>query len=171
MKYNDKQWIHNQYWNERKSIREISDECNVSQSTIFSYMKKFKIPRRTMTEAKKGQIPWIKGKNHSKESKRKMSESHKGKKFSENHRENLSKALSNENNPNWKGDDIKYMGLHRWIALNKSKPDKCEICGESGKLELSNKTGKLIRDIDNFQWVHCSCHRKYDIENNIEHEY
>ncbi|KKL23948.1 hypothetical protein LCGC14_2420250, partial [marine sediment metagenome] len=50
-------------------------------------------------------------------------------------------------------------------------PKLCEICGKQGKLELSNITGKLIRDVNNFQWVHRSCHRKYDFNNKIIHKY
>lgn len=64
----------------------------------------------------------------------------------------------------------KYQAIHNWIKKNKPKPENCEICGKPGKLELSNKTGKLIRDIDNFQWIHCSCHKNYDINNNLFHE-
>lgn len=72
---------------------------------------------------------------------------------------------------------IGYVSLHQWITKNKPKTRICEICGlpenhkKLGLLQLSNKTGKLIKDINNFQWVHPFCHRRYDTENKIKHEY
>ena len=66
-------------------------------------------------------------------------------------------------------EDPSYVAIHTWVRLRKKIPKVCEICKKPGKLELSNKTGKLIRDIDNFQYVHCSCHRHYDMDNNIIH--
>ena len=71
----------------------------------------------------------------------------------------------------WKGDKAGYSAIHYWVQRYKPKPEACEICGKDGRLELSNKTGKLIRDINNFQYVHKSCHIKYDIENEIKHQF
>ena len=105
---------------------------------------------------------WI----QSKESKKKRSEKMKGKNM-------------RDKSPNWKGDNAKYDAIHNNIRKNKPKPKDCEDCGKPenydikngyGKLELSNSTGKLIRDINNFRWVHQSCHIKYDKENKIIHE-
>ena len=74
-----------------------------------------------------------------------------------------------ENHGMWKGDKAGYSAIHYWVQRYKPKSEVCEICGESGKLELSNKTGKIIRDIDNFQYVHHKCHKKYDKEMGIKH--
>ncbi len=78
---------------------------------------------------------------------------------------------------NWNYVENLYGKIHSWVGKRKPKPKNCEICGlpefynnKLGKLELSNKTGKLIKDVDNFQYVHASCHRKYDRENKIIHE-
>lgn len=77
----------------------------------------------------------------------------------------------------WKGGIAIYTTIHVWIRNHKPNPKICDICGlpeyyneKLGKLELSNKTGKLIRDINNFQWAHHSCHFWYDKENKIVHE-
>jgi len=71
----------------------------------------------------------------------------------------------------WKGDKAGYAAIHYWVQRYKPKPEVCEICGKEGRLELSNKTGKLIRDIENFQYIHKSCHQEYDKRNKIKHEY
>jgi len=72
-----------------------------------------------------------------------------------------------DTNPHWKGNEISYSSIHAWIGKNKLRPLVCKICGKEGKLELYNKIGKLIRDIDKYQWVHRSCHNKFDKEKNI----
>jgi len=76
-----------------------------------------------------------------------------------------------ENHGMWKGNEAGYAAIHYWVQRYKPKPEVCGICGKSGVLELSNKTGKLIRDIDNFQYIHKSCHKKYDKENEIKHQF
>ena len=39
----------------------------------------------------------------------------------------------------------------------------CEICGKPGKLELSNiKDHVYTDDPDDYQYIHKSCHSKYD---------
>lgn len=70
-----------------------------------------------------------------------------------------------------------YSAIHYWNNKHFTKPEFCEICGLSeyydkkhGKFEWSNKTGKLIRDRSNWQYVHRSCHKKYDYKNKIIHE-
>jgi len=69
--------------------------------------------------------------------------------------------------------EIGLPALHQWIKKHKPKSETCEICGKPenheklGKLELSNKTGKFIKNINNFQWAHHLCHKRYDINNKI----
>lgn len=70
----------------------------------------------------------------------------------------------------------KYPTIHVWVNENISKTGICNLCGKPefyenlGKLVISNKTGLLIWDLNNFQWAHRSCHIKYDRENKIVHE-
>ena len=58
--YRDKNWLFDQYVNEKKSIREIAKICNVSFMPISDYLKKFDIKTRSQPEAslewKKNQI-------------------------------------------------------------------------------------------------------------------
>jgi len=70
---------------------------------------------------------------------------------------------------NWKGDKVKYFGLHLWIRelLN---TDKCEFCGISGykykngqwSIECANKSGEYKRDINDWYTLCRKCHNKYD---------
>lgn len=54
MSYKDKDWLNNEYWNEELSIRKISKKCNCHHETIRTWLIKFNIPRRTNSEALKG---------------------------------------------------------------------------------------------------------------------
>lgn len=112
------------------------------------------------------------------------------KKFSKEHRANLSKALRGrkitwgdkiakarkgitvtettaEKHWNWKGDKkISERGIHRWIAKRITKPTHCTLCNKEGRVELSNKDHKYSRNPKDYQYLCRSCHRKYDIAHN-----
>lgn len=117
------------------SIYKIAKECRITGVTIQRWLKKFNIKRRTQNEA-------IKGKN----------------------------------NPNWKGDDVKNLSvraIHIRIVKVKPKPTdgKCDICHKvkdkysHTKLQLSNiKNHQYTLKPDDYQWIHISCHRKYDVK-------
>lgn len=98
------------------------------------------------------------GKYHTKKSRKQMSESHK-----------LKKGQG--------GVKYLYHIIHKYVRENLPKTGICNICGKPenyknlGKLEISNKTGKLIWNLDNYQWGHKKCHKKYDKDNNILHDY
>lgn len=73
-------------------------------------------------------------------------------------------------NPNWKGDKVKYHGLHTWINNNFIRPAHCEICKkpDTGKrrFEWASKTHNYTRDIKDWIYLCTSCHIKYDLEHN-----
>jgi len=136
------------YWNQKKSQREIAEEFNCNRSYIRYWMKKFNIPLRTISEARKG-----KGRKQLEGSKRKISETLKGK-------------YINEKSWKWKGDNVKYFGLHMFIRKHKPKPERCEICGEKDDfIELSNISGEYKRDINDFQYICRKCHHIEDVKN------
>ena len=143
-------------WHDLPENKEFQENFRKNQSKALSGRNFSEEHKRKLSEiAKKrsGRNSPMYGKYHSEETKKKMSEAHKG-----------------DKNYGWKGDGAGSSAIHNWIRKNKPKPLNCEICGLSGKLELSNKTGKLIRDVDNFQWVHHKCHFRYDHENkNLPH--
>lgn len=67
-------------------------------------------------------------------------------------------------NPGWKGDDVGYHGLHKWVQRELGKPSVCEHCGDTSarKYEWANLSHEYKRDL--YDWVRlCTpCHRAYD---------
>ena len=67
-----------------------------------------------------------------------------------------------DKNPIWKGNKVKYDGLHTWIRNHKSKPNLCEKCKKAPPYDLANISGEYKRDIDDFEWLCRRCHMKED---------
>ena len=61
-------------------------------------------------------------------------------------------------NINWKGDEVKYVGLHKWIRKYKPKPKFCEICKIKPPKDIANISGEYKRDIEDYQWICRRCH-------------
>ena len=78
MKYKTltKQFLEQKYWIEELSICKISKITGYSGSTIYYYLKKYNIPRRTYSESLKGEKSYWYGRSLSKETKRKMQLNH-----------------------------------------------------------------------------------------------
>lgn len=110
---------------------------------------------------RKGQIPWNKG--LSKELQptygKKMLEATKDKIGSANKGRKINQG---EKNPQWKGDKVKYGALHEWIRNRKSKPEFCEKCKKVTPYDLANKSGKYLRDINDYDWFCRKCHMESD---------
>ena len=68
----------------------------------------------------------------------------------------------NELNPSWKGDNVGYNAIHKWVRKNKPKVTRCEKCNCVRKLEISNISGKNKRDINDYEWLCVPCHRNKD---------
>jgi hypothetical protein len=72
-------------------------------------------------------------------------------------------AKRDEKSWNWKGDKAGYTSIHYWVHRRKPKPLGCEKCKkEKNRLELSNNSGKYLRDIKDYEWLCCSCHKYKD---------
>lgn len=73
-----------------------------------------------------------------------------------------------ENHPGWKGDDVGYPGIHKWIQKNLGKPTECERCGKSGltgkQIHWANKYHTYKRNLADWLRLCADCHTKYDIE-------
>jgi len=67
-------------------------------------------------------------------------------------------------NPEWKGDDVGYDGLHRWVARWKGKPSRCEFCDTTTakRFEWANIDHTYQRELDDFIRLCTSCHRIHD---------
>jgi len=72
-----------------------------------------------------------------------------------------------QNNHSWKGDDVSYKGLHKWISdnLGSAKKHKCSVCnGKSGSetMNWSNLDHKYNRDFSKWLPMCKKCHSEYD---------
>ena len=72
----------------------------------------------------------------------------------------FAKERKGKNNPNWKGDNIAYGGLHYRMKTLKKKPIKCEYCKEKPSYDLANISGEYKNNVDDFVWLCRSCHSK-----------
>ena len=52
-----KEFLIQEYWNNKKSIHQIAKEVRCSESTIWNYLIKFNIQIRTISEAQRGKKP------------------------------------------------------------------------------------------------------------------
>lgn len=58
--YQNKEWLYQKYWGEGLSSVKMAEICGVCAQTIIGWMKKYKIKRRSMSDALIGKIPWNK---------------------------------------------------------------------------------------------------------------
>lgn len=77
--------------------------------------------------------------------------------------------------PNWKGNQVKYRDLHKWVREHKKSNKKCEDCLLVKKLDLANVSGDYKRDLNDWRYLCRKCHmlsdgRHADLMNrNINH--
>ena len=69
-----------------------------------------------------------------------------------------------KDNSSWKGDEVEYRGLHRWIQKWKGEPSKCEKCGtrNAKRFDWANKSGEYKRDLDDWIRLCRGCNLKID---------
>mgnify|MGYP000256379914 CR=1 FL=1 len=59
---------------------------------------------------------------------------------------------------------LEYKSVHNWIKVRMKKNKRCEHCFREGFTHYSNKTGKYLRDVRDWQELCPKCHYKYDVE-------
>lgn len=69
---------------------------------------------------------------------------------------------SGQEAPGWRGDEVSYQHLHRWVRRSKAKPPTCEHCGSDEPLEWANKSREYRRDLEDWLALCRLCHRRYD---------
>lgn len=75
-----------------------------------------------------------------------------------------------EHNSNWKGDDVKYEGIHAWVKTYFPKTKLCMQCGLKPPRDLANKSGNYSRMLSDWEWLCRKCHMVKDgrLENLIQ---
>lgn len=115
--------------------------------------------------AKKGAIPWNKGKKGLQVSWRKGKKSLypawnkgiKGTHFSP--QTEFKKGMIPHN---WKGKSVGYFALHAWINRKLGKALVCAQCFSTKKIEWANISGEYIRDLRDWMQLCQKCHSAYD---------
>jgi hypothetical protein len=64
-------------------------------------------------------------------------------------------------NSNWKGNNVGYNALHKWVKQNLIKPKVCQSCFLSKPFDLANK-GIYDRNLNNWWWLCRKCHMIID---------
>ena len=132
----------------KKMSQETKDKIRVKKIGITRSSEVVK--KMSKTFFKKGQISWNKGKKLPK--------------------------TTGAGNGNWKGENVGYIALHKWIVRHRGKADRCEnkVCiyprtDAQGRVllnpkmfEWSNISHAYKRDLNDWQMLCASCHRKYD---------
>jgi|ERR1019366_5764527 hypothetical protein len=121
--------------------------------------------RKKMIEAG-GKTHYWKGKTLSTEHREKLHKSHLGQKPTPILIAVL-KAQTQEENPNWKGDDAGYSAIHRWVYKQLGQPMDCQYCGKTGKskhgIHWANISRQYKRKVEDWVRLCSSCHRLYDL--------
>lgn len=115
--------------------------------------------------------PSLRGRKLSDETRRKMSAAQKGLPrphlVGNSWNKGRKSPISGSKHPRWKGNDISYRGLHRWVSDNKGKAHVCEFCGKTKSVggrgvHWANKSGKYSRDLSDWISLCSVCHKAYD---------
>ena len=108
--------------------------------------------------------PGVTGHKMTKESRLKMRLAKLGKIPSKEIVEKRRQALiaNSENRKDWKGDDVGYSGLHKWVYVRLGKIPECMYCGTDESLQWANISGKYKRDLLDWVRLCAKCHRDYD---------
>lgn len=104
--------------------------------------------------------------------KEKISKAHKGKRFSEEHRLNISKSKRGSKAYQWKGEGCGYRSLHHWVEKELGKPKICEFCKNSNlnhrQYNWANKSHEYKRDLSDWLRLCVKCHKNYDKKSNTK---
>lgn len=158
-----------------KEALKLAWEKRKAQGFVASWNKGKRLSAKHKANLKKGWIKrkkkglgvaWNKGKKLSKAHAKHCRIAMLGKKHSKATKKKMSDSHLNENNHNWKGDNVGYRGLHYWVVRNLGQPTKCEHCGKDGltgsKIHWANKSGKYLRKKSDWIRLCAKCHKIYD---------
>ena len=137
------------------------------QKGIYRRKPHTETTKRKISESLKGHLCY-----QNIERNEKIGAAHRGRKLTLDHRAKISSSLIgntrmlghfDEQSNGWKGDRVKYNGLHQWVQRRKGKSVMCELCGVSGRmLHWANKSREYKRDLSDWIRLCVPCHSKYD---------
>jgi len=94
-----------------------------------------------------------------------ISETLKGRKLSDNHKDNIVKGMvgkvsHGEDSHMWKGDAIGYSGVHKWIRDQLGAPKLCENCDATSGVafDWANLSYEYKRDVSDWARLCRRCH-------------
>ena len=108
------------------------------------------------------------------EHKKNLSKSHIGKsnnlgkhwKISQEKKKNMFRGKG-ENNHSWKGNKVKYFGLHMWVAKELGKPKYCAYCRNEKlnhrQYHWANISHAYKRELSDWIRLCAKCHKAYDM--------
>lgn len=69
-----------------------------------------------------------------------------------------------EKNAGYKGSEVGYYGLHKWVEKELGKPKQCESCKtiKAKKYEWANKSRSYKRELSDWVRMCVACHHYYD---------
>jgi hypothetical protein len=69
-----------------------------------------------------------------------------------------------EKNPNWRGGEVSYSALHKWLRRCHSKTGACSNCGKEGKTDWAflRHPDPYTREIADYRELCRSCHMRFD---------
>lgn len=70
-----------------------------------------------------------------------------------------------ETNPFWRGEEVRYSGVHKWLQRNYPKTGVCEHCGDTGYTEyayVGDDPRGFERDRAKYVELDAKCHRILD---------
>jgi hypothetical protein len=62
----------------------------------------------------------------------------------------------------WKGDDVGYCQIHRWIHREMPLPKLCAECGSDQNIDIANISQEYRRDLNDWKWLCRRCHMVQD---------
>ena len=73
--------------------------------------------------------------------------------------------ISGENAYQWKGENVSYSTLHKWVRKYLGKPNKCDFCHRTDKCkyEWASIDQRYLRNQSAFIRLCTPCHRRWDI--------
>ena len=94
-----KEWLYDQYINQKKSASKIANEIGCQQETVSRYLHKYNIALRSHSEEISGDRHPLFGKHHSEETRRKISDTNSCHITTIETRQKLSERMSGSGNP------------------------------------------------------------------------